>query len=168
MSELLGQLGIDWKLLLSQGVNFFILLIVLTLFVWRPLIALVKRRQAAIGQGLDDAHQASLRLAQADEEASVRLAHADAEAVALITKAELEAGVRAERITARTEEKVNFMLKEAEVILQQKKQEELEDVLRVAQDLIKDAIVETVKLKPSAVDDALIGEALRVTKKKHA
>jgi F0F1-type ATP synthase membrane subunit b/b' len=40
---LLGQLGINWKLFLSQAFNFFILLIVLRAFVYNPLLEIIKK-----------------------------------------------------------------------------------------------------------------------------
>ena len=51
-NQLLSQLGIDWKLFLSQAVNFFILLLVLTFFVYKPLIKIVKERNKRIKEGL--------------------------------------------------------------------------------------------------------------------
>lgn len=161
MRELLGQLGIDWKLLLSQGVNFFILLIALTFLVWRPLVALIKQRQAFIEQGLKDAKLAKERLMKADQEAEQRLVRANEEALARIIRSDQEAMERTEKITKRAEEKVELMLKEADSILKQRKEEELEDVVRVAEGIIKEAIVETVRLQPAMVDDALIAQALK-------
>ena len=51
-NELLFQLGINWKLFLSQAVNFFILLGVLTFFVYKPLIKVIKERNQKISEGL--------------------------------------------------------------------------------------------------------------------
>jgi hypothetical protein len=38
MQQLLDNLGINWELLLSQAVNFALLLIVLRIFVYKPVI----------------------------------------------------------------------------------------------------------------------------------
>src|SRR3989344_4325457 len=38
------QLGIHWQLLLSQAVNFFILLIILRVFAYKPLLAVIRKR----------------------------------------------------------------------------------------------------------------------------
>ena len=66
MNALLDQLGINWQLFLSQAVNFFILLIVLTFFVYKPLIKIIKKRNAKIKEGLDKAEEADVRLKQID------------------------------------------------------------------------------------------------------
>src|SRR3989339_692771 len=56
-NELLFQLGINWKLFLSQVVNFFILLLVLTFFVYKPLIRIIKERSKKIKEGLEKAEK---------------------------------------------------------------------------------------------------------------
>ena len=53
--ELLSKLGIDWKLLLAQVVNFGILLGVLTVFVYRPLLDLLDARRERIAKAMEDA-----------------------------------------------------------------------------------------------------------------
>ena len=51
MQQLLSQLGINWELLVSQAVNFALLLIVLRLFVYKPLLKLLHDRRARIQDG---------------------------------------------------------------------------------------------------------------------
>jgi len=48
MSELLSQLGIDWRLLLAQLFNFILLLIVLERFVYRPVLKVINDRKTQI------------------------------------------------------------------------------------------------------------------------
>ena len=55
--ELLTKLGIDWKLLLAQVVNFTILLGVLTYFVYRPLLNLLDARRERIRKALEEAER---------------------------------------------------------------------------------------------------------------
>ncbi len=59
MNDLFEQLGINWKLFLSQTVNFFILLFVLKVFVYKPLLAIIKERSKKIKEGLEKAEEAS-------------------------------------------------------------------------------------------------------------
>ncbi len=67
MEQLLSQLGIDWKLLLSQAVNFFLLLIVLRLFVYKPLLQMLHERRERIEEGIEKAKEADIRLLEAEE-----------------------------------------------------------------------------------------------------
>ncbi|OGZ08467.1 MAG: ATP synthase F0 subunit B [Candidatus Lloydbacteria bacterium RIFCSPHIGHO2_02_FULL_50_13] len=50
--------GVNWKLLLIQGLNFGLLLLVLYKFLYKPLFALIDKRQQAIEKGLKDAEAA--------------------------------------------------------------------------------------------------------------
>lgn len=62
----MGQLGIDWRLLLSQAANFALLLIVLSIFVYKPLLKLMHDRQNKINEGLVKAKAADERLHEID------------------------------------------------------------------------------------------------------
>lgn len=71
MSELISQLGIDWRLLLAQVVNFLILLYVLKRFAFEPLKKFLHERQKTIEKGLEDASKA------AQEREKLRVLHAE-------------------------------------------------------------------------------------------
>jgi F-type H+-transporting ATPase subunit b len=53
--ELLSKLGIDWKLLIAQVINFGILAGVLTAFVYRPLLNLLDERRERISRAMEEA-----------------------------------------------------------------------------------------------------------------
>lgn len=53
--ELLSKLGVDWKLLIAQMVNFGILLTVLTYFVYKPLLNLLDARRERVAKAMKEA-----------------------------------------------------------------------------------------------------------------
>lgn len=67
MESLLGKLGIDWRLLIGQIVNFLIFLFVVNKFVFKPLMEVMKKRTARIEEGLhmaderDELHKEMLK-----------------------------------------------------------------------------------------------------------
>ena len=67
MNAFLDQFGIDWQLFLSQLVNFFLILIILRLFVYKPVLKVIKDRNKKIKEGLDKAEEAGIRLKQIDQ-----------------------------------------------------------------------------------------------------
>ena len=70
--ELLTKLGVDWKLLLAQIVNFTILLSILSFFVYRPLLRVIDERRERIRQSMEDAEHIAHekeRIAKARQEA---------------------------------------------------------------------------------------------------
>ncbi len=53
MEDLISKLGIEWKLLLAQIVNFVILFLVLKKFLYKPLLNFMNNRRQKIADGLD-------------------------------------------------------------------------------------------------------------------
>ena len=53
--EALESLGIDWKMLVAQVVNFIILLLILRKFLFGPIVKLLDDRRKTIEKGLSDA-----------------------------------------------------------------------------------------------------------------
>ncbi|MBI1934655.1 F0F1 ATP synthase subunit B [Candidatus Peregrinibacteria bacterium] len=89
--ELLAKLGVDWRLLIAQIVNFTILLSVLTLFVYRPLLRVIDERRERIRKSMEDAdaiaHEKE-KIAQARQEALRKI---DQECGAFLEKAKNDA-----------------------------------------------------------------------------
>ena len=56
--EFLTQFGIEWQLLVSQGISFAIVAVALYYFVFKPVIKVSAERQQKIEQGLKDAEEA--------------------------------------------------------------------------------------------------------------
>lgn len=54
MSDLFSKLGIDWKLLLAQGVNFALLLLILTKFFYKPVIKMLDERRKKIADNAEN------------------------------------------------------------------------------------------------------------------
>jgi len=166
-NELLFQLGIDWKLLLSQIVNFFILLTILTFFVYKPLIKVIKERSRRIKEGLDKAQEADLRLKDIDNIGKEKIKEAEQKGIEIIKATEAKAKVLDKEIQQATEIKqkeINELLKQNFL----KQQEEANKaVLKEAGELVKKALVKTVGLSPKDIDEALIKKAVAQIKEEN-
>ena len=159
MNQLLFQLGIDWKLILSQAVNFAILLTVLTLFVYKPLMKVIKTRNAKIKEGLEKAEEADIRLKEVDVIGKEKIKQAEQESVNIIKATEKKAKVLDQELQKKNEEKQLQMQKDLKE-MQKKQQEEMKNtVLGNAIEVVKKTLIKTVELKPEAVDEALIKKA---------
>lgn len=160
MADLFHNLGVDWRLLVSQGVNFLLLLIILRLFVYKPLLKVLADRRARIEEGLAKADEADKRLSEANEIAKTKLKEAEHAGMNLIAeardkathdKAEAEKRLKSDETAARERLAQELRRREAESA----------DALAAAQGaLVKAALIKTVELSPEAVDDALISKAL--------
>lgn len=80
MGELFGTFGINVPLLLTQAVNFGVALIVLWLFLFKPLMKVIAERRDKIAQGVADAEAAAKKVEEVERERA-----------GIITKAERDA-----------------------------------------------------------------------------
>jgi F-type H+-transporting ATPase subunit b len=70
--EMLEAFGIHWKLLAAQAINFSIALFVLYRFAYKPIWAMLEKRQQVISKGLRDAEEAGKERASiASEKATI-------------------------------------------------------------------------------------------------
>ena len=165
MDSLFTQLGINGKLLLAQGLNFLVVLSVLTVFVYKPLIKLTEERRKKIELGLRGAEEVEKRLVEADAAKEERIREADITALKIVSAAENDAKKRSEIIVAAAENKAESVVKEAAEVADRRKEEELRRLYGIAGALVKDAIARTVELEPGQIDEKLVNQAVDLLKK---
>lgn len=103
MNELVATFGINWKLLLIQGINFGLLMSLLWYFLYRPVLRMIDARREKIAEGVRNA-----------EEANRKLNIAESESGAIVGKASRDAEDIVARARARAEEKEASLIKIAE------------------------------------------------------
>lgn len=114
MSEIIGIFGIDWRLLVVQAFNFGLLLLVLYFILYRPVLALIIKRQAMIAQGVKDAETASLELKHIAREKEAILSTAAKDAEESIRRAKERALMKEESILKEAQEKGDRLIREAQ------------------------------------------------------
>ena len=77
-----GIISLDWSLAI-QGINFALLLIILTRLLYRPLLAKMEERAQAIRKSLDEAQaaRAEAQRERAEHAAKIQAAHGEAQAI---------------------------------------------------------------------------------------
>lgn len=156
MESLIHNLGLDWKLLLSQGVNFLIVLVVLRLTVYKPLLAMMRKRRETIEQGLEKAAEADRRLAQVDELQKQKLHEAQQQGLEVIQRATATGKEEEKKIVDEAHRKHEHILQEAQEKAQALHDSEAEKIKGEAAQLVKEILVGVVKVSPQAIDEALI------------
>ncbi len=96
-------LGINLGYLIVQIINFFILMIILRAWVYQPIVSMMKKRQAAIAQQMEDARIAAEARAHAEEEARQIIAKAQIEATDRVREATMRAETASLDVTAQAE-----------------------------------------------------------------
>ncbi len=166
MQQLLNNLGINWALLLSQAVNFALLLIVLRIFVYKPVLKLLHDRRNKIEGGLAKAAEAERRLHEVDMIGAGKIKEAEHEAINILKRTEVEAKTMEEKLLAEAKRREEEAVKSAAARLRAQEEESRRAVEREAAALVRSALVRTVELAPENIDDALIAKA--VTEATHA
>lgn len=160
MGELLQKLGVDKWLLLSQAVNFLVLLWVMKKFAYGPLVEIMNKRRERIEEGLMKAEEADTRLREAEDTAQMKRKEAEDEAMAILRATEEKAKKTETHLLDEARKKEAALLANAELAAKAKGDEAAAKVRAEAAILVKQALVKTVGLAPNAVDEALIHQAV--------
>ena len=131
MQELIEKLGIDWKLILAQIVNFTILFFVLRKFVYGPVMDLLDKRKKRAKDAEHFAQNVEKKMAEIDNEAKLKTDEATKKADLIIHKAQERAKEREREIINEASEKSQKIIEEAKWSAGQEKE-------RVFQELKKE------------------------------
>lgn len=165
MEEILHSLGIDWKLILAQVVNFAILFFILRKFVYKPILGILRKRREDIEKGIEFNKSAEERLKSADSEKAGTIKAAKEKALGIVTEAESTANLRREEILKEAGIKRDSVIGEARTIIDEHKNKMLEGVYTSAEGLIKSGLEKVLGRMPASERDGqLIKDALKELK----
>lgn len=160
MQELIGQLGIDWRSLASQAVNFLLLLAVLRIFVYKPILKILKERRAKAEETIVKSKEADERLERIQEVGKEKLKEAEWQALNILRQTEERAKTVEAKLLEEARKKETEALKKTAALLTAKAEEAEAEMKKRAAKLVKDALVKTVELSPDKIDEALIEKAI--------
>ncbi len=146
--ELFEKLGVDWRLLVAQIVNFLILMGALFFILYKPLIAVLEKRRARIDESLKNAERISSELKHTTDEQSRILSVARNEAQRIVNEARNQVEQAREATVAQARE-------EALKIIHQSRQQIAHD----REQLIREVRAEVAGLITRATEK-VIGEKL--------
>jgi len=153
MSELIHNLGIEWKVLLAQIVNFAVLLFILKKFAYKPILKVLNDRQKRIEEAINRSKSVDKRMAEIETLKEKVLDEARRESEAIIKKAE-EAALRVKESVLKEAHSVSEKLL---VDTGKKIQAEREKIFREAKSEIADLVYAAVE---KSIGD-LAGENLK-------
>jgi len=128
MQELLSKLGIDYKLLIAQIVNFLVLLFVLYKFAYGPIVAMLEKRQKKIEQGLADAEAAKKNLEKSEEKQKEILKKARTETKEIVAKAHIQAEKSKSEMAAEAKAQAEKIIADAKVQIEREKRKMLGEI----------------------------------------
>ncbi len=136
MQALFAAFGLNGSLILAQAVNFGVVLIALTYFLYKPITKVLEARQQKVAKGIEDANLAAEKLATADGIASEKLTVAETEAEGIVVSARETASAEKARIIKEAEARAVLVASDADARAKEataKMQRESEkDIARIA------------------------------------
>lgn len=161
------KLGIDWKLLAFQVVNFLLLFFILRKVLYKPVLNFLEARSRKIEEGLKKAESFEeewQKIKDAQKESALK---AEKEASALIERARSSAEKREKEILALTQQKSEKIIEEARQDISREKDKILDEVKKEAGDYIVFAAEKILKRTIGDKDEKeIIKETLNTLKTK--
>ncbi len=165
--DVLGSLGINGKLFISQLINVGIVLFVVWRWVYRPLLKIMDTRSQKISEGLVNATHAKQWIAEAAEKKEEMLCNALEETERLMNEATVNAERKRQEILRETQDDLERQLQDARARLAQEKTAMIQAVKNEMVDLIAAA---TARVAQDTLDEkgqrASIERALRALDKR--
>ena len=110
-------LGINWKILVGQAINFVILLFVLKKFAYKPFLSLLEKRKIGIEEGIKKTEEAEKSLKSIRGLSDKIKENSEKEAQEILKKAEIRAQDRAKEISDLAEKERQKMLEAAKIAI---------------------------------------------------
>lgn len=148
--ELIEKLGIDWRLLIAQIVNFLILLFVLTKFAFKPLIKLLDERRATIEKSLENADRINKNLEDAARQKEELILKARHGAKDILEEAKREAIKVRDELIRETRNEVSKFLESGRSQLERDKEQMRKELRAETAELVIEA---TKKVLRGTVDE---------------
>jgi len=160
--ELLKTFGIEWKLLLAQIINFFVLFFVLKRYAYKPILKMLEDRKDKIEKGLKDAEDAQKKLVEISEKEKEILAKARKQAQEIIDKAEKVAIKNKEEIITVAKDQSERILADSAKKIEAEKALMFQEIKKQVAELVISATGKIIDEKvDSEKDKALIEKAIK-------
>lgn len=169
MSDLLNNLGINFKLLAAQAFNFALVLFVLYRFVFRKLITFLEEREKRIKLGVELTQKAEREMERVAEARKRGLQLARQEASQLLAEAKEQAGVRGSEIEGEAKKKASEHLKRTRESAETERAGIVNEATKDIGRLVQLATEKLLSRKLTQEDsDRMLKEVLREAEKEYA
>ncbi len=121
MNGLIEKLGIDWRLLAAQVVNFTLLLVILYKLLYKPVLEMFRKRSNIILRSIEEArkNKEGLKILEHKKEKEMREARIAAKNI--VGQAEILANAQGEKILAAAKEERENLIGEGKAIIRARK-----------------------------------------------
>lgn len=160
--ELLTNLGIDWRLLIAQLINFTILLAVLYKFLYKPVLKLLHERSVRIEEGLKNAEAVEIKLRAATEAYDAKLREARGAAQKILEQTQKEAEKMRADLAAKAQKEAEKIVSSGRARLSAERDRIMEEAQDELADLVEHATEHVLgNIVTPEIDKQLIEQAVK-------
>lgn len=166
MSELFEKLGIDWKLLIAQVINFGILFWILKKYAYKPILGALEKRSTTIAKSLDDAKQIDQQVKALETEKHRVLTEARRQAGEIVEQARRDSQAFAAKAREQAQSEAGQIVVQAKQDVGQMKDQAMAEAKTELAELVVTATEKVVRMKiEGAADIKMVEQALRQSEK---
>ena len=127
MSQVLSTFGIDWRLLLINAVNFFLVMVALWYFLYAPVMRMLESRREKVAKGVQDAQDAARSLSEIESSRAGVLSAAGKDADAMVAAARAAGAQKERELAQKGEAAAAALLREAQAQAAEMKARSIEE-----------------------------------------
>jgi len=143
--EILNQFGFDIKLFAAQIVNFLVIAYIFKRFLYKPLLATLKKRQELIAKGLKDAQKASEALENAENQKTEILGKASKESERILNETRQQSIVVRDEIMDTAKKDVEKLMEQTREQIKQEHDNFMSEAKKTSLEISRIILTETVK-----------------------
>jgi F-type H+-transporting ATPase subunit b len=166
MSELIQKLGIDWKLLAAQAVNFLLLIWLLKKFLYGPILDLLAKRRKAIEDAAENTERIKKELDAIEGRKTAEMDKARKEADAILQETRRLAKEREIQLTKETEQKIERLVDDAKKRILEEKDKMMDGLSKEIREMVFAAAEKVIGERlPASANDKFVDEAIEAARK---
>lgn len=138
--ELLTKLGIDWRLLIAQLLNFAVLMFLLHRFLYKPILAILEKRRKQLEENDQRTKELELRMEDSQRMFADKMRESQASASQIISEAEKTARLMRDEILRNAKAESDRFLAEARRQADSERVRMLADIKQEGQAIVMEAV----------------------------
>lgn len=139
--ELFSKLGIDWKILIAQIFNFFLLLVILRFVLYKPILSFLQKRKEQIAASLKKAEEIEKEKKELSQRTQEIMAQTNEKAQAILKEERKNSQEMGKQIKEEAQKQAHSLLLKAEKDIEQQK----EQLVAMAKEEIAGLVIEATK-----------------------
>lgn len=143
--EILNEFGFDIKLFVAQIVNFLVIAFIFRRFLYKPILATLKKRKEIIAKGLKDAEKASEALENAEEQKNEILNRASKESEKILNEAKQQSLIVRDEIINAARSDVERMMEQASMQIKQERENFIKEARKTSLEMSRIILLDTVE-----------------------